>query len=192
AVEPGDLLSAFPNAGYPRYVDGRFLYNPDPAYFARVARELVQQGARLVGGCCGTGPAQIAVMAEAIRGLAPVTSKPAAKKSAAVSTPRPIDPVLAGAPSAAVGEEESLLDRIAAGKRVIITELDPPKTLDLEKFLIGAKALSDSGSDAITLADNSLAILRVSNVAVATLLKQRHGITPLLHMSCRDHNLIGL
>ncbi len=191
-VKPGDLLSAFPNAGYPRYVDGRFLYNPDPAYFARVAQELVAQGARLVGGCCGTGPAQIAAMAQAIRGLAPVTSKAAVLKDAATTAPRPIDPALAGAPANGDAEESSILDRIAAGKTVIITELDPPKTLDLEKFLRGAKALVDAGSDAITLADNSLAILRVSNVAAATLLKQRHGIMPLLHMSCRDHNLIGL
>jgi len=103
-----------------------------------------------------------------------------------------LDPALADALPAGNAEEESILDRIAAGKKVIITELDPPKTLDLEKFLRGAKALVEAGSDAITLADNSLAILRVSNVAAATLLKQRHGIMPLLHMSCRDHNLIGL
>ena len=192
AVKPGDLISAFPNAGYPRYVDGRFLYNPDPAYFARVARELVAQGARLVGGCCGTGPAQIAAMAEAIRDLQPVTSKPALPRPAATARPLTIAPMLEGIVSAPDPEESSILDRIAAGKTVIITELDPPKTLELEKFLRGAKALTDAGSDAITLADNSLAILRVSNVAAATLLKQRHGIMPLLHMSCRDHNLIGL
>ena len=191
-VKPGDLISAFPNAGYPRYVDGRFLYNPDPAYFARVARELVAEGVRLVGGCCGTGPAQIAAMAEAIRDLPPVTSKPARLRSAAIATPRPIDAALTGIVTTADPEETSILDRITAGKTVIITELDPPKTLDLEKFLRGAKALTDAGSDAITLADNSLAILRVSNVAAATLLKQRHGIMPVLHMSCRDHNLIGL
>lgn len=192
AVEPGDLLSAFPNAGYPRYVDGRFLYNPDPTYFARVAQELVAQGARLVGGCCGTGPAQIAAMAEAIRDLKPMTSKAALPKPVATARALTIAPVLEGLVPVPDPEEESILDRIAAGKTVIITELDPPKTLDLEKFLRGAKALTDAGSDAITLADNSLAILRVSNVAAATLLKQRHGIMPLLHMSCRDHNLIGL
>ena len=190
AIEPGDLVSAFPNAGYPRYVEGRFLYNPDPAYFARVARELVAEGARLVGGCCGTGPAQIAAMAEAIRDLQPVTSKPARPRT--VVTPRPADPTLNEIVGETEAREVSILDRIAAGKTVIITELDPPKTLDLEKFLRGAKALTDAGSDAITLADNSLAILRVSNVAAATLLKQRHGVMPVLHMSCRDHNLIGL
>jgi homocysteine S-methyltransferase len=80
---------------------------------------------------------------------------------------------------------------VAAGKTVIVTELDPPKTLPLEKFFHAAEAITRAGSDAITLADNSLAILRVSNFAVAALLKQ-HGITPLLHLSCRDKNIIGL
>jgi homocysteine S-methyltransferase len=87
--------------------------------------------------------------------------------------------------------ETNLLDLIAAGKTVIVTELDPPKTLPLEKFFAAAEAITRAGSDAITLADNSLAILRVSNFAVAALLKER-GITPLLHLSCRDKNLIGL
>ena len=58
--------------------------------------------------------------------------------------------------------------------------------------MAGAKALTQAGSDAITLADNSLAILRVSNLAAGALLKARHGIMPLLHLSCRDRNLLGL
>jgi homocysteine S-methyltransferase len=81
---------------------------------------------------------------------------------------------------------------MAAGKIVVVTELDPPKTLDLEKFYAGAKALTDAGSDAITLADNSLAILRVSNLAIGAVLQERFGIAPLLHLSCRDRNVIGL
>ncbi len=191
-VTPDLVLSAYPNAGYPRYYEGRFLYHTAPDYFAGVARDLVKQGARLVGGCCGTGPAQIAAMSAAIRDLAPVTNKVALRgiepKPVSVSTPA----VAELSPTQTGGEEVSILDRIAAGKTVVITELDPPKTLDLEKFLTGAKALTDAGSDAITLADNSLAILRVSNLAMGAMLKQRHGIMPLLHLSCRDRNLLGL
>ena len=50
------LLSAFPNAGYPKYHDGRYLYFTSPEYFANAARGLAAQGARLIGGCCGIGP----------------------------------------------------------------------------------------------------------------------------------------
>lgn len=174
------LLSAYPNAGYPRYHDGRFLYATAPAYFAQAARDLAGQGARLIGGCCGIGPDGIAAMVEALAGLQPVKSKAVT----VIEAPRPVP--------GAGAVETSILDLVAAGKTVIVTELDPPKTLDLEKYMAGAQALTEAGSDAITLADNSLAILRVSNLAVGALLKQRFGITPLLHISCRDRNLLGL
>lgn len=186
-------LSAYPNAGYPRYYDGRYLYSTSTDYFAQAARGLAAQGARLIGGCCGIGPQHIAAMVEALREVQPVTVKVVVP-----SLPRAGETtieVTATSPRAAdyaTPDEESILDKIAAGKTVIVTELDPPKTLELQKFFDGAKALTDAGSDAITLADNSLAILRVSNLAIAAILKQRFGITPLLHLSCRDRNLIGL
>lgn len=176
-------LAAYPNAGYPKYHEGRFIYHAAPDYFAQSAREMVAEGARLIGGCCGTTPVQVAAIASAIAGLQAVKSKPVRV------TAEPISRVAAGQGSSV---EESLLDRIARGKRVIICELDPPKTLALEKFFTGAQALVQAGVDAITLADNSLAILRVSNLAMGAMLKERFGITPLLHMSCRDRNVLGL
>jgi homocysteine S-methyltransferase len=181
---PADyLLGAFPNAGYPKYTNGRFIYHTAPEYFAQAARDMVAQGARLIGGCCGTGPSHIQAIATAIADLQPVRSKTVRVIAEAL-------PVRNRAAEAAA--EESLLERMAQGKRVIICELDPPKTLVLEKFFTGAQALVKAGCDAITLADNSLAILRVSNVAVAAMLKERYGIMPLVHISCRDRNILGL
>jgi len=194
----GEPLSAYPNAGYPKYHEGRFLYFTTPDYFARSAVQLAQQGANLIGGCCGTGPQHIAAMVEALKEIAPVTSKPFAANRPApeslagkdVHVTEHIRP--SGPEATAPARETSIVDMIASGRTVIVTELDPPKTLDLEKFYEGAKALTAAGSDAITLADNSLAILRVSNFAVGAELKHRHGIMPLLHLSCRDRNVIGL
>ena len=177
------LLSAYPNAGYPKYHEGRFIYYTSPDYFSKMVREMVAQGARLIGGCCGTTPRTIAAMAAALAELKPVRSK---------SIRTSVEPVRVAVPKPIAPTEESLLDRIAAGRRVIICELDPPKTLALEKYFAGAQALVQAGCDAITLADNSLAILRVSNLAIGAMLKERFGITPLLHMSCRDRNLLGL
>lgn len=176
------VLAAFPNAGYPKYTDGRFIYHASPDYFAKAAREMVEEGARLVGGCCGTNPRTIAAIAQAIQTLAPVKSK----------TVRVLETPPAPTKKIVSADEESLLDKIVAGKRVIICELDPPKTLALEKFFRGAQELVRAGCDAITLADNSLAILRVSNLAVGAMLKERFGIVPLLHLSCRDRNVLGL
>jgi methionine synthase / methylenetetrahydrofolate reductase(NADPH) len=177
---PADfLISAFPNAGYPRYHEGRFLYNTAPEYFGKESREFVAEGARLIGGCCGVGPEHIRQMALSIAGLKPVTSKPVIKL--------PEEPLQRKRPA-----ETSLLDLLKSGQTVIVTELDPPKTLDLERYFKAAQYLVDAGSDAITLADNSLAILRVSNLAIGAILKQQYNIMPLLHISCRDRNLIGL
>jgi homocysteine S-methyltransferase len=177
------LLAAYPNAGYPKYHEGRFIYHTAPDYFAQAAREMAAQGARLIGGCCGTNPTHVQAIAAAIADLQPVRSK----------TVRVIaEPLPARNATHQSAAEESLLDRLAKRQRVIICELDPPKTLALEKFFKGAQALVNAGCDAITLADNSLAILRVSNLAMGAMLKERLGITPLLHLSCRDRNVLGL
>jgi methionine synthase / methylenetetrahydrofolate reductase (NADH) len=179
---PADfLISAFPNAGYPRYHDGRFLYNLSPVYFGQAAKEFVEHGARLVGGCCGVGPEHIHAMSKAIAGLKPIRSKPAIQWISELELKPRKKPT-----------ETSILDLMARGQTVVVTELDPPKTLDLDKYFAAARTLIDAGSDAITLADNSLAILRVSNLAVGAILKQQYNIMPLLHVSCRDKNLIGL
>src|SRR5580700_12315 len=175
------LISAFPNAGYPRYHNGRFLYNAAPEYLGQAAKEFVAQGASLIGGCCGVGPQHIREVAKAIAGLKPVRSKPVIQWLAEPELKAERRPT-----------ETSILELMASGQTVVVTELDPPKTLDLEKYFTAAQALIDAGSDAITLADNSLAILRVSNLAIGAILKQRYNIMPLLHISCRDKNLIGL
>ena len=69
------LLSAFPNAGYPKDHDGRHLDFSSSEYFANAARGLAAQGARLIGGCCGIGPDHIAAMVQALKELKPVRAK---------------------------------------------------------------------------------------------------------------------
>jgi methionine synthase / methylenetetrahydrofolate reductase(NADPH) len=74
----------------------------------------------------------------------------------------------------------------------VIVELDPPKKLGITKFLEGATALKESNIDALTLADNSLATPRISNVSLGMIVKEQLGLRPLIHITCRDRNLIGL
>jgi len=178
-ISPSLPLALFSNAGRPSYQEGRISYGTSPEYFADLGLRMTEAGAVIVGGCCGTTPEHIRALAPLLRGR-----KPAGRRTAtAVTVEQPV--------TSSETNETSLLDLLAAGKTVIVTELDPPKTLPLEKFFHAAEAITRAGSDAITLADNSLAILRVSNFAMGALLKQR-GITPLLHLSCRDKNVIGL
>jgi len=181
-LAPQDRVSVFPNAGRPQYFEGRYIYHPTPQYFAAFLPRLVAQGARLIGGCCGTTPETIAAMARVLPGLRPITSKPALRPVLEVSRPaQPASP----APS------DTLLELHQRGG-LIVTELDPPKHLNLDKLIEGARALREAGTNFITLADNSLAILRVSNMAAGFLLKERTGLEPIIHLACRDKNLLGL
>ena len=91
----------------------------------------------------------------------------------------------------AVKQSETIVDKVKR-QVTVIAEIDPPKTLDIEKFTEGVKALDDAGVSAITLADNSLAKTRICNVSIASLLKNEISTPFLLHLSCRDHNMIGL
>lgn len=186
-VTPEDKIAVYPNAGKPAFYEGRFNYEASPEYFGENLARFVAQGARLIGGDYGTTPAHIAAMAQALAELklAPVGRK-AARSRIAVSDKKALPAIT---PLAV--EEPSLLDAMKE-KIVTIVELDSPKTLSMDKFVAGAQALKDAGASAVTLADNSLAILRVSNFAAAVLLREKVGITPLIHLACRDRNLLGI
>ena len=64
-------LSAQPNAGKPRDIEGRNLYLCSPEYMASYARRFIASGVRLVGGCCGTTPEHIRQIALAAKSMAP-------------------------------------------------------------------------------------------------------------------------
>lgn len=172
-------LAAYPNSGFPEYVDGRYIYRTTPDYFAARAEEMVAAGAVLVGGCCGTTPEHIRVTAQRLKG-----ARPAARVAAgAVSR----TPAAEKAPSTA----SSFLDRW--GKEMVVTvELDPPKGLDCSRILAGSRALKEAGADAINLAENPLARVRMGNLALASLIRREVGIEVIAHITCRDRNLIGL
>ena len=173
------FLSAYPNASLPAYVEGKLEYETNEDYFVESARLFREQGVRLIGGCCGTTPAHVRAMSSALKDLPPITSK-----------------VVKMRPAVTVQEREQQdkphMHEIVKRRRSVIVELDPPKQLGPTKFLEGAKALDKVGVDAITLADNSLASPRISNLAMATLMQQETKARPLIHITCRDRNLIGL
>ncbi|WP_182200931.1 bifunctional homocysteine S-methyltransferase/methylenetetrahydrofolate reductase [Paraliobacillus salinarum] len=171
------VLAAYPNASLPSYRDGVLYYKNEPSYFETCAVDLRNQGARLIGGCCGTTPEHISALARGRKGLKPLTNKAVVPEKINILSQRK-------------KEEQTLADK-AKSQKTIIVELDTPRHLDLSEYIQGAKALKKAGADAITLADNSLASPRISNMAVATIL-QKHDIKPLVHLTCRDRNLIGL
>ncbi len=183
ALRPGEHLCAFPNAGKPEFYEGRLTYSASPEYFAESVDRFVEEGVHLLGGDYGTSPLHIAAMAPVLARHRPRREKPPRVRLSLVETAR-----TEAAPKA---EEESLLDRCKR-KPVAMVELDSPRTLAMDKFLEGVRALEQAGADALTLADNSLAILRVSNFAAAVAARRCSRLHTVLHLACRDRNLLGL
>ncbi|TGU74048.1 bifunctional homocysteine S-methyltransferase/methylenetetrahydrofolate reductase [Geomonas terrae] len=189
-------IAAYPNSGFPEYLEGRYIYRTTPEYFADRAEELVEAGASLVGGCCGTTPEHIRVMAERLQGstLSPKERVPAGLVSA---VPRSEDVAVGEAltpgpsPTGRGELSGSFLD--AWGVEPVITvELDPPKGLDCERVLAGSRALKAAGAHAINLAENPLARVRMGNLALAATIRREVGIEVIAHVTCRDRNLIGM
>ncbi|MCY9658225.1 MULTISPECIES: bifunctional homocysteine S-methyltransferase/methylenetetrahydrofolate reductase [Paenibacillus] len=180
----GVPFSAFPNAGLPDYVDGQYTYAATPQYFAESALRFADLGARIIGGCCGTTPEHIAAVAKALQDYVPAEPGTAVSARAVrVLEPAPAKP----APPAG---KPSLLE-IVKQRKTVIVELDPPRDLDIDKFMQGSRALQDARVDAITMADNSLAVTRMSNLALGHLVQDKLGARPLIHIACRDRNMIG-
>lgn len=177
------FLSAYPNASLPAYTDGKFHYVGDADYFRSSAESFRDQGVRLLGGCCGTTPDHIKAFAAALKDRTPVTNKVVKFKQKEI--------VMKEKAPKAKPEYEPLQD-IVKRRPSIIVELDPPRKLNTKKFFEGAKALKQAGIDALTMADNSLATVRISNESLGYLVKKELGVRPLIHIACRDRNLIGL
>ncbi len=183
---PGARLALSPNAGMPRLVDGRYVYVASPDYFADWATKMAEIGVRAIGGCCGTGPAHIARMAAAIGVRAPrmVIGEPRIEVR---------EPQLEADESSPGEHQQSDFERkLASGQFVTSVELDPPRGVDCEKLVQGAVALRQAGVDAINIADSPLATARMCPLALAVLIRQQVEIEILLHVSCRDRNLLGL
>ncbi|MDP4083154.1 MAG: bifunctional homocysteine S-methyltransferase/methylenetetrahydrofolate reductase [Bacillota bacterium] len=175
------FLSAYPNASLPTYTDGKFHYEGDADYFRKSAKMFREQGVRLLGGCCGTTPAHIQAFASELKNVTPVTEKVVKLKPSAIK----VEPEQAK-------REYAPLHEVVKKRPSIIVELDPPRKLDTTKFFEGARALKKTGIDAITLADNSLASVRISNESLGYLVKKELNVRPIIHLSCRDRNILGL
>jgi len=182
-------LSAQPNAGLPRDVQGRQFYMGSPEYMAEFSRRFVQAGVKFVGGCCGTTPAHIKLISSAIRSLSPRQSIAQARKESTINITdlTPLD-VQVVAPE----ERSRWSAKIARGKFVTSVEVLPPKGCDAQKTLDSIRLLKDAGVDGVNIPDGPRAQTRMSAQATAVLVEREIGIEAVLHYCCRDRNLLGM
>jgi len=183
-------LSAQPNAGKPRDVEGRNLYLCSPEYMASYARRFILHQVRVVGGCCGTTPEHIRQIKAAVRS----TAAAAVRDAAPVAARRPalserVSTRVEGVPR----ERKSRLARaMAEGTFVAGVELLPPRGFQVEPLIERAKQLKARGVDFVNIPDGPRAGARLSALSLAVLIEQQAGIEALLHYACRDRNLLGI
>ena len=184
--EAGGLpISIQPNAGLPSRVGERLIYLSSPAYMAEYAGKMLEAGARIVGGCCGTTPDHIRAMRAAVDRHVPtraragrVTVSPPAREEApalrttAVPTP--------------------LARKLEAGEFLVTVELDPPRGHNIEKLVQGAKLLKERGVEMVDINDGSLGRIRMSVLPTAVLVREATGLDIIMHFTCRDRNLMGI
>jgi homocysteine S-methyltransferase len=184
-LAPGLPVIAQPNAGHPSRMEGRVLYMATPEYFGEYTSRFLSAGIRVVGGCCGSTPDHIRQVASEVRmasgGRIRIEEPVAAAEVAGGPTIEP--PPLA---------ERSDLGRALAEGFVVSVEVDPPQGVDPARALDGARTLRAAGVRFVNIADGPRATARMSPLALACLLKRDAGVEPIVHVTCRDRNLLGI
>jgi homocysteine S-methyltransferase len=181
-------IACMPNAGWPTREGSRVVYRSSPEYFADFARKAADAGARLIGGCCGTTPEHIAAMRAAIdevnarNGLATA----ATPVDGAVGAPRKRTTIVMDA------DETSHLSGKLGKSFLKCVEVDPPKGLNPQKALDGARLLKSVGVDAINVADSPMARVRMSAMTLCYLIQHEVGVETIIHFTTRDRSLMGL
>ncbi len=181
----GRKISCQPNAGLPREVDGRQMYMASPEYMGTYAQRLIHKGVKFIGGCCGTTPAHIKIIADAVRPLSP-------RRNFVVLERNGEKEALPGVAPAPLASRSRWGRKIASGEFVTTIEITPPKGSNPEAMLKGVAAIREAGVDAVNVPDGPRAQNRMGAMAVAVLVQQRVGIEAVLHYCCRDRNLLGM
>jgi methionine synthase I (cobalamin-dependent)/5,10-methylenetetrahydrofolate reductase len=179
-------LSALPNAGRPRDIEGRNIYLSSPEYMASYARRFVQRGVRLVGGCCGTTPEHIRQIHHAVRALAPAGERVAVSAATSAAGDVSLEPPVNRA------DKSRLARSLAEGDYVVTVELEPPKGHDAAEALADVAKFGGHGVSAIAITDGLKGGARMSALSLAILVRQHAGIEPVLQYACRDRYLIGM
>jgi len=200
AAEGAPTRSIMPNAGLPQRLDGRFVYAASPAYFGTVTPRLLAAGAGILGGCCGTTPEHIAEMRAALDALlaAGATADQAvtAQHTASPVTDGRRGPSLVERASIGAGDDAPpptrLAELLASRRFVVSVEIDPPRSIRIERTIEAARLLRDAGVDVVNVSDSAMARVRMSALSVAFGIQHDLDLECLVHCTTRDRNLMAL
>jgi methionine synthase I (cobalamin-dependent)/5,10-methylenetetrahydrofolate reductase len=201
------LRSIMPNAGLPQRIEGAFVYAASPDYLGGIVPRFLTAGAAIVGGCCGTTPAHIAAMRRVLdRAAASQDTHQIANRPAPVPTVGPTATPTPGIGLRSVATESPVaggagvgapaptaLARALAGDRFVISvEIDPPRSVRIERTIEAARLLRDAGVDVVNVSDSAMARVRMGALAVAFGIQHDLDLECIVHVTTRDRNLMAL
>jgi methionine synthase / methylenetetrahydrofolate reductase(NADPH) len=178
----GKPLAALPNIGLASLAGGRVIYpHASPEYFAEFAAHARDLGARIIGGCCGTTPAEISAI------------KTAVEEERQARAPLELDEREL---IVALGEEQretGLARALREGEWVVSVQLDPPLGGSSRGLVDVAQALKDSGKVGfVDINDNATARAGMSALMVSAAIERECGIETIPHLTTRDWTVMGL
>lgn len=199
AVAGGPARSIMPNAGLPQRLEGRFIYAAEPAYFGQIVPRLLDAGARIIGGCCGTTPDHISAMRAALDAVTTADDRrPQARagstgRTPAIVIPAPRSAAAETAPEPTFAAPGSRLAQALADRRFVISvEIDPPRSIRIDRTLEAARLLQAAGTDAVNVSDSAMARVRMGAMAVAFGIRRALDLECVVHVTTRDRNLMAL
>lgn len=184
-LSAGLPVIAQPNAGVPRRLEGRVIYMTTPEYFGEYAKRFLSHGISIIGGCCGTTPEHIRQVASECR----MVSGGRIRIEGVIQISESVEETFPKPPSL---ENRSLLGKYLSSGFVISVEVDPPSGIDPTKTIEGVKKLSQAGIRFVNIADGPRATARMSAIALALLITKETPIEPIIHVTCRDRNILGI
>ena len=197
-VADGPARSIVPNAGLPQRIEGQYVYGAGAEYFGRMVERMIAAGASLVGGCCGTTPEHTAAMRVALDAAAQTTTGPAGTPTPTAPPDAPVSRpsvVARAATPTAEGERPpptQLLTKLREGRFVVSVEIDPPRSIRIDRTIEAARLLRDAGVDLVNISDSAMARVRMGAMAVAFGIQHDLDLECLVHFTTRDRNLMAI
>ncbi len=183
AAAPQVRLSALPNAGWPTEKHNRVFYPSSPEYMADYARRMASElNVAIIGGCCGTKPAHIEAIKQAVADLTP-------HEHALIEV---LEQEEAPRQLSVTAESTKLAQMLAQAEFITSVEIDPPKGHNPRSCLEGARRMAEHGVHFINVADSPMARVRMSALPMCNLIQSQVGMETILHFTTRDRSLMGL
>ena len=178
----GAVLAALPNVGLASMSGQRIVFpHATPAYFGEFAAQARALGAGVIGGCCGTTPAQIAAIRAAVDENRPPAGSPLVRERERA------------APFSPTEEETELARTLREGGFAVSVQLDPPLGGNSEALIATAQAVRDSGrARFVDVNDNPRARARMSGIMASVAIERLTGVETIPHLTPRDTTIAGL